>query len=166
MIATISECLQRIRYPRFFDTELGFQGELLAELRAALPELGLPGDAVVEQEYQKRLREHGINVRPDLIIHVQTPPGGNRRENNFVVFELNRKAGPAEVQEDFNNLDTILAALDYPLGVFINVASGRTQAIHYRGPFRDRMHFFAVRLRKNIVEVRHGYYGGGTIVEE
>ena len=166
MIPTITACMRRITRPRFFETELGFQGELLAELRGALPRAGLPGDAVVEQEYQKRLRDHGINVRPDLIVHVQTPTGGNRRQNNFVVFELNHQAGPKEVREDFDNLDAVLRALDYPLGVFVNVASGRTQAAHYRGPFRDRVHFFAVRLRNNAVELRHECYDGDTLVEE
>jgi hypothetical protein len=48
--------------PRFFETERGYQGELLAELRAALLMLGLPGDAIVEQEYQKTFPKHRITV--------------------------------------------------------------------------------------------------------
>ena len=166
MIPTIVTCLRSIHRPRFFDTELGFQGELLAELRGALPGVGLTGDAVVEQEYQKRLGAHGIDVRPDLIVHVQTPAGGNTHENNFAVFELNHKAGPKEVQEDFANLDAVLRALDYPLGVFVNIGTSRTQAARYQGPFKDRIHFFAVRLRKDVVELRHAFYADGHLVEE
>jgi len=166
VIATIVESLLAITRPRFFETELGFQGELLAELRARLANVGLPGDAVVEQEYQKRLRDHGIDVRPDLIVHIQTPAGGNRRQGNFAVFELNRSAGPHEASEDFENLDTVLQALDYPIGVFINIASSRTQAASYRGPFKDRIHFLAVRLRNGQVHLKHAYYEGEAVVEE
>jgi hypothetical protein len=50
MIPIIVEALRSVRHPRFFDTERGYQGELLAELRARMPEAGLPGDAVIEQE--------------------------------------------------------------------------------------------------------------------
>jgi hypothetical protein len=134
----------------------GYQGELLAELRSALPELALDGDAIVEQEYQKRMRDHGIDRRPDIIIHVPTPEGGDRREGNFAVFELNFKAGPKEAQEDFENLDTIIGALNYPLAVFVNIDSVRTQAAHYGGPYRNRMHFFAVRLGNDGLVLKQG----------
>jgi hypothetical protein len=165
MIPTIVMALRRVSVPRFFDTERGYQGEFLAELRAALPELGLPGDVIVEQEYQKTLPAHKINVRPDIIIHVPTPEDGNRRLDNFAVFELNYQAGPKEAQEDFENLDTVIGALDYPLGVFVNVDSVRTQATHYRGAYRDRIHFFAVRLIDGVVQVRHAYYSGDDLIE-
>lgn len=29
----------------------------------------LPDDPVIQQEYQKRLRHHGIKIRPDIIVH-------------------------------------------------------------------------------------------------
>lgn len=96
VIPIIVEALRGVTQPRFFATERGFQGEFLAQLRARLPNAGLPGDAIIEQEYQKRLQDHGINIRPDIIIHVPTPAGGNRRKGNFAVFELNLRAGPAE----------------------------------------------------------------------
>lgn len=37
--------------------------------------MGLANEAIIEQEYQKRLAEHGITFRPDIIIHVPTAPG-------------------------------------------------------------------------------------------
>lgn len=166
MIPAILAALRAVSKLRFFDTERGYQGELLAELRAALPDLGLPGDAIVEQEYQKRFIPHGITVRPDIIVHVPTQAGGNRRRGNFAVIELKRSAGPAKAQEDFESLDAVIGALHYPLAVFVNIRSGRTQAAHYRGPYRDRLHFFAVRLVNGLVQVRHAHYNGQRLVEE
>ena len=122
-------------------------------------------EASVEQEYQKRLHLHHIAIRPDIIIHVPTPQGGNRGIGNSIVFELKRKAGPTRAQEDFGSLDTIIDALDYPLGVFVNIDSGRTQGAQYHGPYRDRIHFFAVRLVNATVQVRHAYYTADGLVE-
>jgi hypothetical protein len=78
---------------------------------------------------------------------------------------LNFRAGPKEAQEDFENLDTIIRTLNYSLGVFVNIDSVRTQALHYAGPYRDRIHFFAVRLIDGAVGVRHAYWEAGQFVE-
>ena len=67
MVKIIVESLRCVRAARFFETERGYQGEFLAELRVKLPHAGLPGDAIVEQEYQKRLPAHGVKVRPDVM---------------------------------------------------------------------------------------------------
>ncbi len=165
MVSMIVDSLRSVRRARFFETERGYQGELLAELRARLPQAALPGDPIVEQEYQKRLFDHGIKVRPDIIIHVPTPAGGNRRRGNFAVFELNLRAGQAEAREDFASLDAVLGALDYPLGVFVNIASTRTHAAHYSGTFRERLHFFAVRHGRRRLQLTHAYYLDGKIIE-
>jgi hypothetical protein len=166
VLTTIADAIRSVRNPQFFTNELSYQGELLAEIRRRLPEAGLPGDAIVQQEYQKRLADHGINIRPDMIVHVPTPHRGDRKQGNFVVFELNRSAGPTEVQEDFANLDIAIQTLQYPLGVFINVASGRTQASHYCGPFRDQLHCFAVRLANGGLRMQHAYWLDNVLVEE
>ena len=166
LVPIVLECLGGVRQARFFETERGYQGELLAELRARLTRADLPGGAIVEQEYQKRLPEHGIKVRPDLIIHLPTPPGGNRRRGNFAVFELKLRAGKNQAREDFANLDAVLSALDYPLGVFVNIASNETHAAQYGGPFRARLHFFAVRRAAGQVQVRHSYYRQRSLREE
>ena len=102
---------------------------------------------------------------PDIIVHVPTPEGGNRAVGNFAVFELNFQAGPKEAQEDFDNLDTIIGALNYPLGVFVNIDSVRTQAASYQGAHRDRIRFFAVRLIDGAVQVRHAFYTADGLVE-
>jgi len=166
VVPIIVECLKSVRQARFFETERGYQGEFLAELRARLPQAGLPGDAIVEQEYQKRLPHHGIRSRPDIIIHIPTPAGGNRRQGNFAAFELKVRAGRAEAREAFENLNALLGALDYPLGVFVNVGSAHTQAAHYGGRLRGRLHFFAVRQAGRAVQVRHAYYRDGALIEE
>ena len=165
MVPTITRALRRVTNARFFESERGYQGELFGELRGALPAIALDGHAIVEQEYQKRMRDHGIDRRPDIIIHVPTDEGGNRREGNFAVFELNFKAGPREAQEDFDNLDMVIDRLNYPLGVFVNIDSVRTQASHYIGPHRDRIHFFATRLIDGAVAIRHSFWDGGQLVE-
>jgi hypothetical protein len=166
VIPVIVGALRAIVNPRFFETERGFQAEFLANLRAALPALGLPGDAIVEQEYQKRFRTHGIKRRPDVIIHVPTLLGGNRREGNFAVFALKLTAGPARARSDFDALDAIIRALDYPLGVFINIAAKKTHAEHYQGAFPSRLHWFAVYRSEEGAQVRHAYYNGTRFVEE
>ncbi len=155
MLPLLVDALRNVRNAQFFRTELEYQGELLAELRARIPNAGLPGDAIIEQEYQKRLRDHGIDVRPDLIIHVPTPADGDVRQGNCVVFELNHQAGPKEVAEDCANLDTVVRALNYPLAVFVNIDTRQTQAGHYRGFFRERLRCFAVRNADKGVEIRH-----------
>jgi hypothetical protein len=165
MIPMIVTALRAVSTPRFFETERGYQGEFLAELRAGMPALGLPGDAIIEQEYQKTFPAHNINVRPDIIVHVPTAAGGDRAVGNFAVFELNFQAGPKEAREDFNNLDAVIEALNYPVGVFVNIDSVRTQAARYEGAYRDRIHFFAVRLVGGAVQVRHAYYTADGLVE-
>ena len=167
MLPIIWQAIRNVKNPHFFSTELGYQGELLAEIRSLLPNVDLPNSVVVQQEYQKRLAAHDTNVRPDVIIHVPTARGGNRKRDNFVVFELNRKAGPKEVQEDFTNLDTAMEKLQYPLAVFLNIASGRTQAAHYRGAFKARLHCFAVSpTRQGGISIKHGYWQNDQLIQE
>jgi len=146
MIEYLIQSLQHVTHPRFYDTERGFQGEFLVHLRNAMPGAALPGDAIVEQEYQKRIWVHGIASRPDIVIHIPTPPDGLRTSGNFAVCELKLAAQADQAQEDFKKLDAVLAALQYQLGCFINIASGETFASVYKGHFPDRMHCFAVQL--------------------
>lgn len=166
MVRIIKDALHRVTPARFFESERGFQAEFLANLRATLPAARLPGDPIVEQEYQKRLKEHGIRLRPDIIIHVPTLPGGDRREGNFAAFALKLAAGTAKARMAFEALDAVLHALDYPLGVFVNIASQKTHAEQYRGQYPDRIHCFAVWRNEDQVHLRHAYYRGTSLVEE
>lgn len=56
MLTLIQQALRRITNPYFFALEESYQGELLAEIRTLLPGAGLPGDAIIQQEYQKNWR--------------------------------------------------------------------------------------------------------------
>ena len=169
MIRIALEALQRITHPRFFETERGFQGEFQANIRATIPATNQP-DAIVEEEYQKCLGTHGIRRRPDVIVHVPTPPGQNCRLGNLAVFELKLAARPAEARQDFKALDDIIDAMDYPFGAFINIASKRTHADQYcgrfQGRFPERVHFFAVWREDGQTRVKHACYNDTGSVEE
>jgi hypothetical protein len=138
------ESLLAVSHPRFFETERGFQGQLLVELNSRLQCEG----SVVEQEYQKRMRDHGLTIRPDIIAHVPFDPElhRSRREGNFVVVELKLRADQEAAFEDFGNLALMCAKLDYPLGIFVNIDSDATHLEQFDGDLKSRLHAFAVRL--------------------
>ncbi|WP_198161254.1 hypothetical protein, partial [Variovorax sp. WDL1] len=69
LIAHIETALRSIMHARFYETERGFQGALLAALREHVPTQFLSDQTIIEQEYQKRLDRHGLKIRPDIIIH-------------------------------------------------------------------------------------------------
>ena len=54
------------RGTRYFQAERGLKGQLLLQLSRRLHLLDCD---IVEQEYQKRHRNHGLTVRPDIIVH-------------------------------------------------------------------------------------------------
>ena len=134
---------------RYFSSERGYQGALCTELssRANIEQI-FSGYAIVEQEYQKTLIAHGINIRPDIIMHVPYKKGmySNRRGGNFVVIQLKRKASVHKAKEDFDKIDLMFKELDYPLGIFLNINSANTFFEYYMGNYPERLHCFAVTL--------------------
>src|SRR5258708_11082189 len=122
------DALSAIREPLLFTDERGFQGELLAEVRLRLPSLGLPGDPIIQQEYQKRCSAHGLTIRPDLIVHIpfERHTTSHRRAGNYVAIEMKVAATPAEAADDFESLRMITEALHYPLAIFLNIGSVET----------------------------------------
>ncbi len=160
MIEMITEALKRITHLRFFETERGYQGELAGLLSALVRNGVWPGDGIVEEEYQKRARDHGIRKRPDIIIHRPAQRGENRRAGNYLVLLLKRKGTRADATEDFNSLNEIITALDYPLGVFLNIDSSQTYSHAYEGPFRDRLHFIAVSRHPGQIIITHDHFEG------
>ena len=115
VLSAVRESLRSVMHPRFYETERGFQGQFLVELTKRLPRTQYKG-SVIEQEYQKRIRPHGLRIRPDVIVHV--PFDGrkhrSRREGNFVVFELKLAADQGAAFEGFESLSNMCATLDYP----------------------------------------------------
>lgn len=155
LVQATRDALQAIKTPRFFETERGYQGELLAEIRKRLPEIrAVSEDAVVEQEFQKTTGTHGLRLRPDLIIHVpfDNERHSTRREGNYICFELKLRATEAQAIEAYRNLAQLMHALDYPLGIFININSSQT---YISSAPRDSGQFFAfaVTLKGGDVKV-------------
>jgi hypothetical protein len=146
IIACIRDSLSAITAPRFYQTERGFQGELLVQLSRRLP---LLDQEIVEQEHQKRLRDHGLTIRPDIIIHEPFDPARHaaRTEGNRAVMELKLNATRAEAAEDLESLAVMIQVLRYPLGVFVNIASSVTYADLVPRAARGRVVAFAVTLK-------------------
>lgn len=145
----LTTALQSVTTPRFYETERGFQGELLVALRRTLPQDFLPARAIIEQEYQKLLRSHGLAIRPDIIIH--EPFDSSRHhspdEGNLAVMELKRAATAKSAAADIESLVQMIEILRYSLAVFINIASVDTHADVVPTGWRDRIACFAVSLR-------------------
>jgi hypothetical protein len=141
----VREALAAIKNPRFFVTERGFQGELLAQLASRLQ---LPNQAILEQEYQKRQQEHGLAIRPDIIIHEPYDPKRHsaRTEGNYAVLELKLNATRDEAFEDFQSLATMIKVLRYPVGIFVNIASDATYSELIPQDVRKQIITFAVFL--------------------
>lgn len=152
IIACIRESLTAITTPRLFRTERGFQGELLVQLSRRLQ---LTAPEIVEQEYQKRQTDHGLTVRPDIIIHEPFDPAHHRypTEGNRAVVELKLNATAAEAAEDYASLASMIQVLHYPLGVFVNIASSATYADRVPEEVRGRVVAFAVTLQDGEVRL-------------
>jgi len=132
--------LRRITHPRFFKDERGFQGELNAQLREAIRGYDLLDCAILEEEYQKTLKRHGIRIRPDIIVHVpHESHGGSVTDRNFAVYYLKRKASLRRAQDDFNDLNLMFDKLHYRLGFFINIGSAQHHLESYNGLFKERI---------------------------
>lgn len=141
--------LNAIKESRLFQTERGYQGQLVAELSKHLDRAAIwPDNPLIEPEYQKRARDHGTTIRPDLIVHVPLERGlyDSRQDGNYVVIQLKRKASLNAALKDFADLDFMFRELRYKLGIFVNIDSDETFFDDYAGDFAERLHCFAVRL--------------------
>ncbi len=148
------DSLKAINEKHFFSREMGYQGKLLTELekRIHIKKIFL-GSIIVEQEYQKTLKNHGINKRPDIIIHVPyiEKIHSSRRVGNHVVIQLKLCASEKRAKEDFKKMDLMYKELEYLLGIFLNINSDRTFFNSYSGDYKERLCCFAVKLSDNKV---------------
>ncbi|MGA2661942.1 MAG: hypothetical protein ABSH34_31060 [Verrucomicrobiota bacterium] len=122
----IRRAIERVQEPRFFRTERGYQGALAAQMTAILANDAVwPGNPIVEEEYQKRACEHGLKLRPDIIVHIPfgRPGMTDRTKGNYLVLGLKLAADRTTAVVDFQKLVRICDALKYANAVFINVAS-------------------------------------------
>jgi hypothetical protein len=150
--AVFREALLAIDTPRLFDTERGYQGELLAQISRRVE---LPPYSIAEQEYQKQQQRHGLAIRPDIVIH---EPFDERRhrgreEGNFAVIELKLRGSRKRAAADFESLASMIRVLHYPLGIFVNIGSSRTYSAIVPGDVRGRVLCFGVTLEGGKVTV-------------
>jgi|SRR5690606_11759465 hypothetical protein len=155
LLEAIRESLVAITESRFYENERGFQGQLLIQLSQRTPALIPNNHAILEQEHQKTLEHHGLDIRPDIILHKPFDPAihQSRKDGNFAVIELKRRAGPKKAVEDFESLHSMLEILRYPIGIFINIGHTKTQVEHVPEKYRGRIIAFATKLTENGVRV-------------
>lgn len=151
LLNIIAAALTSVTDPHYYEDERGFQGELYAQLRLRLRDMALPEGALLREEYQKRLAEHGLRIRPDIILHEPFDPGRHRvrDEGNHAVMELKRRATPGTAADALKNLVAMIDALNYPLGVFINIDSPKTWAESVPETHRARIFCLAAHLDEN-----------------
>lgn len=151
LVNVIAVALTSVTDPHYYEDERGFQGELYAQLRMRLRDIALPQGALLREEYQKRLAEHGLRIRPDIILHEPFDPGRHRRrdEGNYAVMELKRRATPGTAADALTNLCAMINTLNYPLGVFINIDSPKTWAELVPEAHRTRIVCLAAHLNEN-----------------
>lgn len=103
----------------------------------------------MEQEYQKRAEDHGLTIRPDIIIHVPFNRGRfpDRTKGNYAVIQLKRRGGIKKALNDYCNLALMCEILDYGIGVFINVDSEIPHLKDYEGHAKEKLYGFAVQLQ-------------------
>lgn len=146
----LRNALQAIQEPDCYSTEREYQEEFLTQMRARLDDdLIWPGAPAVEEEYQESAVVHGLEFRPDLIIHSHFERGlfEHRRQGDYVVIELKRHASKQAAETAYAQLDRICSLLDYAMGIFINVDSDQVFFPEFSSRAGDRLHGFAVELR-------------------
>ncbi len=157
-IDTLLSAIKRIKEPRLFASERGYQGQLVAEIDRLLGDSTDITRPLVEQEYQKLAKVHGITFRPDIIVHVPFERGVSptRQHDNYLIIMLKLSANQKRANEDFAKLSAICSALDYPLGALVNVASAELWLPHYprKGEEKFKLHEFGIMLRDGCLEIR------------
>ncbi len=148
----IGQSLASIKSPRFYDTERGFQGCLLAEIHTRLAKVNPTSELIIEQEHQKRFYVHGTKIRPDLIIHIPFAHGTMEsvRAGNLAAFELKLRADQEAASDAFANLQTITEALNYSIAIFINIDSENTYADICPASLSGKAICYAVRLDTSV----------------
>jgi len=155
LIAATEAAIRSVVEARFFQSERGFHGRFYCALQFELDHVGLiAGGAILEMEYQKSAR-HGLSQRPDIVFHIPTGhSNANVRTNNYAVWALKRQATVAKARDDFDKLDEMFRALEYPLGFFINIDATDPMREHYTGAYRTRLAAVAAKLEDTQVNVR------------
>ena len=158
LLRKICQALEAIPHPYFEMNELGFQGQLLTQLDRQIPQHLLPPGALLQQEYQKTMAMHQLEIRPDIIIHepFDAARHRSRKDGNVAVIELKRTASKSDARGDFESLLGMLDVLEYPMGVFINIGSQETYAGLIPPAADGRITCLAASLIENRVRITRG----------
>ena len=62
-----------------------------------------------------------------------------------MVIELKLSATEVQAIADYQNLARMCEVLDYPLGIFVNIASTENYFDSYEGEFKQRLYGFGVQ---------------------
>lgn len=155
--------LREVVNPRFYRTERGFVSHFSHHLETQIQgQILFPEGTIIEVEVQKRLNDHhGVRQRPDLLIHIPIETGltDKSNENNFVVYGFKLNGNNQISQEDFRKLDEMFEALNYEIGIFVNINSyPNTYLQNYNGNFRNRIHEYSINLTNGSVNIIHAYF--------
>lgn len=147
IIDATEQALLKVAVPRFLRSERGFQGRFYCALQQELENQNLLRNGyILEMEYQKS-RRHGMNQRPDIILHVPAEESGAKvTQNNLGVWALKLRANEDKALQDFAKLDGMFQRLHYQIGIFINIDSIDHFANFFKGRFPDRLRTVSVRL--------------------
>jgi len=166
VIEIVAEAIKQIQHRRLFNSERGFRGQLQANVERLLRDRNLISDhTLVEEEYQKRFRDHGISHRPDILVHIPFESGitRTRKEGNFVVFELKLQANEDDALHDFAKLNEYITKLDYDLGIFVNIASEKNFG---ESVPNEKIHTFSASRNKDGIVLVHSYRKAGSVISE
>lgn len=151
LLREIVASLISINIPHYYEDERGFQGEFYAKLHHRLRDIVVPEGAILREEYQKRLSQHRLTIRPDIILHEPFNPDRhrNRNDGNHAVMELKKRATRSSAANAIESLIAMLDTLNYPFGVLINVDSSRHWAELVPEAYRHRITCLAISLDEN-----------------
>jgi len=167
IIQMVLTSLYEISSPRFFNTERGFQGRFLISFNKQLEERKIfPEGTIIEEEYQKSNKLHGIKQRPDLLVHIpiESSTSSNRKENNFIAFEFKLNGNKVKVLKDFDKLDEMIIKLHYNYGIFININSLNSFLADYEGTNKDKLQEFCIKQLDGKLKLRYAYFIEGKII--
>ena len=157
LFSLVRSSLLAIYEPRLFNTERGYQGALQTNLSNTIAGgVFSRSDILVESEYQKSLRHHGVKIRPDLVIHIphERDQTRTRQADNFAVIELKRRASASSARSAFQSLDEILSKLNYHVGIFVNIGSAQTHFSSCESSHWRRIRCFAAQREGEYVVVQ------------
>lgn len=163
-IRAIIRAMRTIQYPRYYETERGYQAELYCALKKEFKKT-FPSGTIPESEYQKNQETHSMSQRPDIIFHIPAEFSGLCvNEGNSLVIALKLNANKGEAVEDFKKMDDMFERLNYPVGIFINIGSFDTYLECYEGAYKNRMIAFGVKLLGNFANIKHDSFNGEKII--